>query len=69
MPNQIDEKLLQKMFGNALIKLVDKLINTTNKEENQTIVKIIENNKMKLQEQRKTSPYDYVIQQLINVLT
>ena len=57
------------MFGNALIKLVDKLINTTNKEENKTIVKIIENNKMKLQEQRKTSPYDYVIQQLINVLT
>ena len=68
MPNEIDEKLLQKMFGNTLIKLVDKLINTTNKEENQAIVKIIENNKMKLQEQRKTSPYDYVIQQLINVL-
>ena len=42
MPNQIDEKLLQKMFGNALIKLVDKLINTTNKEENQIIVKNID---------------------------
>ena len=68
MPNEIEEKLFQKLFGNTLIKLVDKLINTTNKEENKIIVKIIEKNKIKLQEQRKTSPYDYVIQQLINVL-
>ena len=68
MSNEIDEKLFEKIFGHTLIKLVDKLINTTNKEENKIIVKIIEKNKIKLQEQRKTSPYDYVIQQLINVL-
>ena len=68
MSNEIDEKLFEQIFGHTLIKLVDKLINTTNKEENKIIVKIIEKNKIKLQEQRKTSPYDYVIQQLINVL-
>ena len=32
------------MFGHALIKLTDKLINTTSKEENQIIVNIINKN-------------------------
>ena len=39
--NDIDEKLFQQIFGHALINLADKLINTTNKEENQIIVKNI----------------------------
>ena len=45
--NDTDEKLFEKMFGHALIKLADKLIDTTNKEENQ-IVKNIKKNKDKI---------------------
>ena len=41
LSNEIDEKLFEQIFGHALIKLADKLINTTNKEENQIIVKNI----------------------------
>ena len=48
MSNEIDEKLFQQIFGQKLIKLADKLINKTNKEENQIIVKNIEKNKDKL---------------------
>ena len=42
LSNEIDEKLFEQIFGHTLIKLADKLINTTNKEENQIIVKNIE---------------------------
>ena len=42
MSNEIDKKLFGQIFGHTLIKLADKLINTTNKEENQIIVKNIE---------------------------
>ena len=48
LSNEIDEKLFEQIFGHTLIKLADKLINTTNKEENQIIVKNIEKNKDKL---------------------
>ena len=41
--------------------LANKLINTTNKEENQSIVKNINANKKKLYQQEKTTPYDWVI--------
>ena len=41
MSNDIDEKLFEEIFGHTLIKLTDKLINTTNKEENQIIVNSI----------------------------
>ena len=34
MSNKIEEKLFGKIFGHTLIKLADKLGNTTNKEEN-----------------------------------
>ena len=44
MSNEIDKKLFETIFGHTLIKLADKLINTTNKEENQIIVKNINNN-------------------------
>ena len=47
MSNIMDGKLFEKIFGHALIKLADKLINATNKEENQIIVKNINTNKNK----------------------
>ena len=56
MSNEIDEKLFEKIFGDTLIKLVDKLINTTNKDENQIIVKNINANKIKLDKQKKKVP-------------
>ena len=47
MSNEIEEELFEQIFGHTLIKLANKLINTINKEENQTIVKNIEKNKDK----------------------
>ena len=41
MSNEINESLFEQMFGHTLIKLTDKLINTTSKEENQIIVNSI----------------------------
>ena len=41
MSNEIDKKLFEQIFGHTLIELADKLINTTNKEENWIIVKNI----------------------------
>ena len=61
MLNEIDEKLFEKIFGHTLIKLADKLINTTNKEENQITVKNINTNIKKLNKQENTS-HDWVIQ-------
>ena len=48
LANVIDEKLFERMFGHKFETLANKLINTTNKEENQIIVKNIEKNKDKL---------------------
>ena len=39
--NIVNEKLFERIFGHTLIKFVDKLINRTDKEENQIIVKNI----------------------------
>ena len=61
MSNEIDEKLFEQIFSHTLIKLADKLINTTNKEENQIIVKNInKNNNNKLFEMDDFN--DWVIQ-------
>ena len=60
MSNEIHEKLFEQISGHKLIKLADKLINKTNKEENQIIVKNIEKNKDKLFEMDKFN--DWVIQ-------
>ena len=60
LSNDIDENLFEKIFGHTLIKLADKLINTTNKEENQIIVKNIEKSKDKLFEMDDFN--DWVIQ-------
>ena len=41
LSNEIDENLFELEFGHALIKLANKLTNTTNKKENQIVVKSI----------------------------
>ena len=45
MSNGIDEKLFKQIFGHTPIKLANKLINTTYKEQNQIIVENIEKDK------------------------
>ena len=59
MSNEIDKKLFKQIFGHTLETLANKLINTTNKEENQIIVNNIKENKEKLYEEKED---DYVIQ-------
>ena len=44
MSNDIDKNLFEQIFGHTLIKLADKLINTTDEGKNQTIVKNISKN-------------------------
>ena len=56
MSNIIDKKSFEQIFGHT----ADKLINTTNKEENQIIVKNIEKNKDKLFKEDEF--YNFVIQ-------
>ena len=56
LSNNIDEKLFKQIFGNTLIKLANKLINTTDKKENQIIVKNINANKKEVNKQEKTTP-------------
>ena len=53
MSNEIDENLLEQIFGHTLIKSADKLINTTGKEENQIIVKSIEKIKINFSKKKK----------------
>ena len=60
MSNEVDKKLFEQIFGHTLTKLADKLINTTNKEENQIIVKNFEKNKDKLFKEDEF--YNFVIQ-------
>ena len=59
MSYDFDEKLFEQIFGHTLIKLAEKLINTTNKEENQIIVRNINKNKDKIYKQKRG---DWVIQ-------
>ena len=60
MSNEIDKKLFEQIFGHALETLAIKLINTKNKEENQTFVNNINKNKEKLYKYNKK--HNYVIQ-------
>ena len=57
--NIIGKKLFEQIFGHKFGTLANKLINTTNKEENQIIVKTINKNKEKLYKQKSG---DWVIQ-------
>ena len=52
--------LFKQIFGHTFETLANKLINTTNKEENQIIVKNIEKNKDKLFKEDEF--YNFVIQ-------
>ena len=61
LSNEIDEDLFEQIFDHKFETLANKLINTTNKEENQIIVNNINKNKEKLYEKDETS-YGYVIQ-------
>ena len=65
MSNEIDKKLFKQIFGHTLIKLANKLINTTNKEENQIIVNNINKNNDKLYEM---DPLIGRCNQMINIL-
>ena len=60
LSNIIGEKLFEQIFGHKCETLINKLINTTNNEENQIIVNNIEQNKNKLYEMDPF--YGYVIQ-------
>ena len=60
LSNDIDEKLFEKIFGHKFETLANKLINTTDKEENQIIVKNIKKNKDKLFERDEFN--DFLIQ-------
>ena len=68
MTDDTDENLLEQIFSHALETLANKLINTTNKEENQIIVNNINKNNDKRYEM---DPLDWVIQpnnQRINLI-
>ena len=58
--NVIDKKLFKQIFHHKFGTLANKLINTTNKEENQIIVNNINKNKEKLH--KEDDFRDYVIQ-------
>ena len=58
--NEIDKKFIEQIFGHAIETLANQLINTTNKEENQIIVKNIDKNKDNLYEEDDF--YNFVIQ-------
>ena len=49
--NDVDDNLFKEIFGFTSVKLADKLINTTSKEENQMLVDDIEINRDKIFEQ------------------
>ena len=57
---EIDENLYEQIFDHKFETLANKLINTTNKEENQVIAKNIDKNKDKLFETDEFN--DWVIQ-------
>ena len=51
--NELDEQLFEKMFGHKFAAVVDKLINTIDKEEHQIIFEDIETNRDKIFEEYK----------------
>ena len=63
LSNIIYKKIFEQIFGHTFETLTNKLINITNKKENQIIVTNTNENKEKLYKKGKTSPFnDYVIQ-------
>ena len=66
--NIIDEKLFEQIFGLTLEALANKIINTTNKEENQITVNDIKKNKDKLYEKDETNPLNNYVINLIDAV-
>ena len=60
--NDVDDNLFKEIFGYTSVKLADKLLNTTSKEENQIFINDIKKNRDKIYEQDDSS--NYVIQQI-----
>ena len=63
LSNIIDEKLFEQIFSHKIETLANKLINKTNKEENQIIVNNIKKNKDNFYKGKESGygGYDYVI--------
>ena len=59
--NDVDDNLFKEIFGFTSVKLADKLINTTSKEENQMLVNDMEKNRDKIFEQDEFN--NFVIKQ------
>ena len=57
LSNIIDKKLLKQIFGHAFETLANKLMNTTNKKENQMIFNNVNKNKEKRYKQDETSAF------------
>ena len=55
--NDVDDNLFKEIFGHASVKLADKLLNTTSKEENQMLINDIEINRDKIFEQDKYNKF------------
>ena len=55
--NDIDDNLFKEIFGFTSVKLADKLLNTTSKEENQMLINDIEINRDKIFEQDEYSKF------------
>ena len=55
--NDVDDNLFKEIFGFTSVKLADKLINTTSKEENQMLINDIEKSKDKIFEQDEYSKF------------
>ena len=55
--DDVDDNLFKEIFGHTSVKLADKLINTTSKEENQMLINDIEINRDKIFEQDKFSKF------------
>ena len=57
LSNIIDQKIFKWIFGHTFETLANKLINTTNKKENQIIVNNISKNKEKLYKEEETGHF------------
>ena len=55
--NDLVEQLFKKIFGHTFEALADKVINTTNKEENKIIIDDIKKNRDKIYEQDESSKF------------
>ena len=60
LANELDEKLFEEIFGHTFVTLANKVINTTNKEEDRIIVEDIKKYMDKLYEQ--DGFHNYIIQ-------